>query len=194
MREIYQYIEFILLSLFFLRTCASIYYGASIKNKDAPLFLFYFIWYTHSVITLILGNTPLTFHFVHCTFPIAITAAFISKNLNWKFYSLLVLIILINLNLKNRYIIDISYLLSYYFILLHIYHLVSSSNRNRGLIPAFGWMLSVLIVTHLIFLFGHVKVDWTDSLYSSYFINSTILLYLSSLTIIHVQFRRFLTY
>lgn len=194
MREIYQYIEFSLLTFLLLRTSLSIYFGSKIKNKNYSIFLFYLIWYIQSIITWIVPNTSLTFHFVHCAFPIAIIAALISKNINWKFYLLLILVISINLKLKNRCIIDISYLLSYYFILSHIYYLVSSSQRNRGLIPSFGWMLSVLIVTHLIFLFGRVKVDWTDSIYSSYFINSTILIYLSSLSIIHVQFRRFLTY
>ncbi len=194
MREIYQYFEFILLFFLLIRTCISVYKGAQIKDKYIPVFLFYATWYLHSVLTLIFGNTGLTFHFVHCTFPIAITGALISKNKNWKFYIIIITITLINIKLKNRYIIDISYLFTYFFILLQIHRLLSSSNKNRSIIPLYGMMLSVLIMTHLIFLFGYVKVDWSHSLYSKYFVNSIIIIYLTSLSIIHVQFRRFVTH
>jgi hypothetical protein len=194
MSEIYQYIEFILLTFLFLRTCISVCYGSQINDKNISIFLFYLVWYVHTILTWIVPNTILTFHFVHCTSPIAITGALISKTKNWKFYLFLLTIILINLTLKNRYIIVISYLFTYFFILLHINRLISSSNKNRGLVPAYGLMLSVLLMDNLIFLLGHTKVDWKDSLYIGYFINSIILIYLSSLSIIHVQFRRFLTH
>jgi len=194
MSEIYQYIEFILLTFLFLRTCISVYYGSQINDKNISIFLFYLVWYFHTILTWIVPNTILTFHFVHCTSPIAITGALISKTKNWKFYLFLLTIILINLTLKNRYIIVISYLFTYFFILLHINRLISSSNKNRGLVPAYGLMLSVLLMDNLIFFLGHMKVDWKDSLYIEYFINSIILIYLSSLSIIHVQFRRFLTH
>ena len=194
MREIYQYIEFILLSFLFFRTCISIYKCSHIKDKYIPIFLFYTIWYIQSLLTWIVPNTTLTFYFVHCAFPIAITGALVSKNKNWKQYIFITTIILINFKLKNRYIIDISYLFTYFFILLQIHRLISSSNKNRSIIPVYGMMLSVLIMTHLIFLFGYVKVDWSHSLYSKYFVNSIIIIYLTSLSIIHVQFRRFVTH
>ncbi|CAI8155819.1 MAG: Uncharacterised protein [Flavobacteriales bacterium UBA4585] len=194
MIEVYKYIEFILLSVLALRILLSRRNGLRIDNKQIEIFWFYFIWYTHSILTLIIPNTTLTFYFVHCTFPIILPGAMLFKARPFLLCLSIVTILFISLYFPNRKFIDLTYLLTYALILIRIYRLNSLNKRSRGFIPVYSLMLAVLVLTHLVFMFGYVKVDWSESIYTNYFAFLLIMTYLSSLTLIHVQFRRYFTH
>lgn len=194
MISVYQYIEFILLTILLVRIAIVYRKGLRIDSKYVDILLFYFTWYIHSIITWLVPSTTLSFHFVHCTFPIVISGTILFKSRSLFYPLSIIILILINLYFHHRYLIDFTYLLTYLLILKRIYKLYSLSRKNRRFIPMYGVMLITLIVTHLIFLFGKVELDWNKSLYAAQFIYSTIIIYLVSLTLIHVQFRRFLAY
>jgi hypothetical protein len=194
MTKIYQYIEFILLAILLVRIVLAYSKGLRIDPKYIDILLFYSIWYTNNILTWIIPNSTLTFYFVHCTFPIFISGVMLFKARPLLFYVLIIAAVCLNLYFHNRQLIDLTYLLTYFLILLRILRLHTISKRNRGLIPIFSLMLAVLVLTHLVFMFGYLKVNWSESIYISYFIFLLILTYISSLILSHAHFRRFLTY
>lgn len=194
MIKLYQYIEFILLTILLVRIILAYRNGLRIDHRYIDIILFYSIWYAHSILTWIFPNSTLTFYFVHCTFPIFISGVMLFKARPLSFYLLIGVAVCFNFYLHNRQLIDLTYLLTFYLILLRILGLHKTSKRNRGLISIFSLMLAVLVLTHLAFMFGYLKVNWSKSIYINYFVSLLITTYISSLILSHVQFRRFLTH
>jgi hypothetical protein len=190
---IYQYVEFILLTLFITRLLYIRRKQLKFDGKFIDVLLFYFIWYTHSILTWIIPNTTFTFYFVHCTFPILLSGALLFKSWPFKYFIPLSLSLII-LYYRNHYFIDLSYIIVYIIILFRINQLYYLNRKNRDKISIYGAMLSVLIMTHLLFMFGYVNVDWSESIFIKHFLYLVIIIYLSSLILIHAQFRRFLTH
>ena len=194
MIKVYQYLEFILLTLLFLRFIVAFFRRFEFEIRFIEIPLFYFIWYSHSIITWIIPNTSFAFYFVHCTFPIVIPGAILFKNQRLITYISVFIVMILNMYFHNRQIIEFTYVLTYLLVLMRMHRLNSLNKKSRELIPIYGVMLAVLIFTHLIYMFGYVKVNWSGSHYVNYFFYLVIITYLTSLSLIHVQFRRFLTH
>ncbi len=194
MIKVYQFLEFILLTLLFLRFIVAFFRRFEFEIRFMEIPLFYFIWYSHSIITWIIPNTSFAFYFVHCTFPIVIPGAILFKNQRLITYISVFIVMILNMYFHNRQVIEFTYVLTYLLVLMRMHRLNSLNKKSRELIPIYGVMLAVLIFTHLIYMFGYVKVNWSGSHYVNYFLYLVILTYLTSLSLIHVQFRRFLTH
>lgn len=194
MKEIYHSIEITLFCILGLRILIQKFNQSSFEKRYTEVYAFYAIWAGNSFLALANPEATWAFYFVHCTFPICISWLLLNKQRNIGSYLSLVSVLLLNNYLRNRILIDASYLVSYLIILLHIKKQIASSKRNRTFIPIYALMLAVLVVTHLIFMFGYTGLDWSQSIYIDYFIYLVNFIYLSSLTLIHVQFRRFLTH
>jgi len=194
MIKVYQFLEFILLTLLFLRFIVAFFRRFEFEIRFMEIPLFYFIWYSHSIITWIIPNTSFAFYFVHCTFPIVIPGAILFKNQRLITYISVFIVMILNMYFHNRQVIEFTYVLTYLLVLMRMHRLNSLNKKSRELIPIYGVMLAVLIFTHLIYMFGYVKVNWSGSHYVNYFSYLVILTYLTSLSLIHVQFRRFLTH
>ena len=194
MIKVYQYLEFILLTLLFLRFIVAFFRRFEFEIRFIEIPLFYFIWYSHSIITWIIPNTSFAFYFVHCTFPIVISGAILIKNQRLITYIYVFIVMILNMYFHNRQVIEFTYILTYLLVLIRMHRLNSLNKKSRELIPIYGVMLAVLIFTHLIYMFGYVKVNWSGSHYVNYFFYLVIITYLTSLSLIHVQFRRFLTH
>jgi hypothetical protein len=194
MAKIYQYLEFILLTFLFVRFVVAFFRKLQIDYRFAEVPLFYFIWYSHCILVWIIPKSSIAFHFVHCTFPIVISGAILFKNQRLITYISVFIVMILNTYFHNRQVIEFTYVLTYLLVLMRMHRLNSLNKKSRELIPIYGVMLAVLIFTHLIYMFGYVKVNWSGSHYVNYFFYLVIITYLTSLSLIHVQFRRFLTH
>ena len=193
MIQFYQYLELTLLTLLFLRLGVAWIKGYRFKSKNIEILLFFLIWFFQNIIVWILPNSTLAFYFVHCSFPVVIFGAFIFKSRSRILSLALILSIALNLYFHNHIIIEITYLISYLLILIRITKLGVSGRKNRNVIPIYVTILIALILTHIIYMFGIVRVQWNESIYADYFLYFVIVNYLASLTLIHAQFSRFIT-
>jgi hypothetical protein len=194
MTKIYQYLEFTLLTLLLIRFIVAYFRGFEFDIRLIEIPLFYFIWYSQCIITWIIPNTLFAFNFVHCTFPIVLSGVMLVKKQSLNSYVYILLVVILNIYFHNRRVIEITYILTYALVLIRMHRLNFLNKKSRELIPIYGVMLAVLIITHLIYMFGYVKINWSGSHYVNYFFYLVIITYLTSLSLIHVQFRRFLTY
>ena len=189
MNEGYHVIELTLFCLLGLRILFEIFNKSSINMRYIEVYVFYAIWAVNSFIALKNPEASWAFYFVHCTFPISISWLLFFKQRTIISYVTLVLLLLLSNYFRSRILIDTSYLLTYLILLIQIKKQFALSKRNRASIPIYALMIAVLVVTHLIFMFGYTGVDWSRSIYIDYFIYLVNFIYLSSLILIHVQRR-----
>jgi hypothetical protein len=194
MNDGYHDIELTLFCLLGLRLLFEIFKKASINKRYIEVYFFYAIWVVNSIISLTNPEELWAFYFVHCTFPISISWLLLFKQRSITSYVILFLLLFLSNYLRSRILIDTSYLLTFLMLLIQIKKKFSLSKRNRESIQIYASMIAVLIVTHLIFMFGYTGVDWSQSVYIDYFIYLANFTYLSSLILIHVQFRRYFTH
>jgi hypothetical protein len=194
MIQIYQNLEHTLLALLFLRLGVAWIKGYRFESKNIEILLFFLIWFLQSIIVWTLPNSTLAFYFVHCSFPVVIFGASIFKSRPLILSLVLILSIGLNIYFHKQIIIEITYLISYFFILKRITKLGVSGRKNRNVIPIYVTILIALILTHIVYMFGIVRVQWDKSIYADYFLYFVIVTYLASLTLIHAQLSRFITH
>lgn len=193
MKNLYIYIEFSLVLLIFIRVFWEV--NRNDKHFDfrfLEVFLFYVIIFLNDVFICLKLDNRFAFYFIHCSFPVALSAVVLKKHFNVSFFMFLGVLVILNNLLLNYGFIILSYLFLFFIMSNRIYKFSMMSKNFREKIPVYVSILAVLIISHLIFLMSIVKVDWHASRPLDYFLFLTQFIFLSSIIIGHVHLRRFI--
>jgi hypothetical protein len=193
MRNLYHCFEFSLILLILFR----IFWEVNRNDKHfdfrfLEVFLYYLIIFLNYVFFWLKLDNRFAFYFVHCCFPVALSAVVVKKHVDVSFFLFLGVLIILNNLLLNYGFIILSYLFLFFIMSNRIYKFSMMSKNFREKIPVYVSILAVLIISHLIFLMSIVKVDWHASRPLDYFLFLTQFIFLSSIIIGHVHLRRFI--
>lgn len=161
---------------------------------DATTFdvlFFYCIWLINDSLFFLGFKNKYMFNFVHSIFPVALTIPNILKKQYVFQAAIIITTVAINLLLINKYLVTISYLVCYIFLLKKILNYSRKSSKFRIKIPMYVPVLLTVVFTHLIFIIGHGNHDWANSIYLPSFLWLFRIILITSLMIGHIYLRKF---
>lgn len=192
MSKFYLWLEFALVLLLEVRFLCFFVKHKKINSIKFEFFGFYSVFLINGLLSYFLFGNNFAFYFPHCAFPLVLIWGLLFKNKSLLFYLSFVLILSFNVILKNQMLISISYLISFSLILFKIYKLLKQSRRQRRKIIVYAMILITLIFSHLILLLGGAGLNWVESRLVDYFVVLLKLIFLTTILLGHVHFRRFI--
>ena len=134
MKNLYIYIEFSLILLMFFR----VFWEVNRNDKQfdfrfLEVFLFYMIIFLNEIFIWLKLDNRFAFYFIHCSFPMVLSAVVVKKHFNVSFFLFLGVLIILNNLLLNYGFIILSYLILFFIISNRIYKfsMIVSSPKIR---------------------------------------------------------------
>ncbi len=193
MNDLYHLIESLLLVLLLFRTFYQVIPNSKRFNQSFVEILYFFvICLINQIWGYINPSSEYFFYFVHCAFPVVLPLSILNRNSKPLFLLFFAVIVFLNLQIRDCRIIVITYLVCLIVLSNRIVAFALLSKKYRQILPIYIAILFLIVLTNLTYLLGYFKMDWAHSQLINYFSVTIKFVYLSTIILGHVYFRRFI--
>lgn len=191
---LYNCVETALLTGVIIQLIYSLYQGARINNINLPILLFIVLWVVNEALFLFMdSDNRLVYNFVHTTMPLAFVLTLLLRD---KYKVSKVLVLITGLMACNLFftVLDLQIVVYIWAVALLVLEALRYSKKSSAHIKQSSLFLILAVqqtAAFLIFVLSVYPADWNASEYVGYLHIVILSIFITTLIMLNVKFRRF---